>query len=209
VILDQLPQELAPGSERLERIVHALNRAYFAWCASHDPEIGCDGYTFGTGIWRSSWFFLEQEFPDLARRPGNAFYLQFPEFNLYVYRDRIRGTSHRFIGDSGVQRSLIDINAQVCFDFALPKSSTARVNLVALHSGVDPAGLTELCIGLPVSHEDPDTAWQFIETVYTYRPEASGAEGGLPDVEPFDAREIPDINVQLERNDGASAGDPG
>jgi hypothetical protein len=181
----------------VDRIIKAVNRAYFAWCASHDREIGCDGYTFGTGIWRSSWFFLEQEFPDFARRPGNAFYLEFPEFNLYVYRDRVKGTSHRFIGGSGVQRALIDINAQVCFDFALSNSG-GRANLVALHSGLDPLGLTEMCIGLPVSHEDPDTAWQFIDTVYSFRPGAPLQDGGLHDVEPFDARETPDVDVQVE-----------
>lgn len=207
--MDRLPAEIAPGSERLGRIIQALERAYLAWCRSYDPEIGCDGYTFGTGIWRSSWFYLEQEFPDFARRPGNAFFLEFPEFNLYVYRDRIKGTSHRFIGTSAVQRSLVDINAQVCFDFALPRSSSARANLVALHSGIDPAGLTELSIGLPVSHDDPDTAWQFIETVYTYQRESTHLEGGLSHVEPFDSREVPDIQVQLERDCDISTGDRG
>ncbi len=201
--MDSLPAELAPSSERLERIIKALKRAYFAWCANHDPEIGCDGYTFGTGIWRSSWFFLEQAFPENTRRPGNAFYLEFPEFNLYVYRDRVKGTSHRFIGGSGVQRSLIDINAQVCFDFALSASDAGRANLVALHSGLDPTGLTELCIGLPISHEDPDTAWQFIDTVYSHRPDEPQPESGLHDVEPFDRLETPDVDV--ERKDDHAA----
>lgn len=198
--MDSLPAELAPGSDRLERLVKALQRAYFAWCANHDPEIGCDGYTFGTGIWRSSWFFLEQAFPDFARRPGNAFYLEFPEFNLYVYRDRVKGTSPRFLGDSGVQRTLIDINAQICFDFARSADRGGTANLVALHSGLDPVGLNEVCVGLPVSHEDPDTAWQFIETVYLYRPDGPPPQGGLYDVEPFDTRDTPDVDV--ERKDG-------
>ena len=199
--MDRLPPELAPGSDRMERIIKAIKRAYLAWCANHDPEIGCDGYTFGTGIWRSSWFFLDQEFPDFARRPGNAFYLEFPEFNLYVYRDRVKGTSHRFIGGSGVQRALIDINAQVCFDFALSANTGGRANLVALHSGLDPIGLTEMCVGLPVSHEDPNTAWQFIDTLYSYRPEVPQTDRGLHDIERFDARETPDVDVQVERKD--------
>lgn len=195
--MDRLPDDLKQGAPVTQRLVDALERAYFAHLANHDPLIGCDSFTLGVGLWRGSWHYIEQEFPDLARRPRGTFYLDFPAYNLYVYRDRPNGNGHRAMGDSDVQRALLRVNAQICFDFLQRNVIMEKPNLVALHTGRLATGLSEVGIGLPVTPTDPDTSWFFFERVFSHEPPTK------PDAQPetkehhqrFDELDIPEIDV--------------
>jgi hypothetical protein len=167
--MDRLPQELQPEGAITRRIVASLQGAYTAHVTNHDPLIGCDAFTLGVSLWRGSWHFIEQEFPDLARRPNGTFFLEFPDYNLYFYRDKPNGKAHRFIGGSEVQRAILRVNSQICFDFFANNAVTGKPNLVTLHTGTFPAGLTDVGIGLPVTPTDPETSWSFFDRVFFYR----------------------------------------
>lgn len=205
--MDSLPDELALGSPLADRLARAIQRAYLARMASHDPEIGDDAYTYGTGLWRSTWYFLEKEFGDQSHRPHNAFFIQFDDFDLYFYGDRRRGTGHRVIGGSSVQDHILDINAQYVFDFMPTAETNGRPNLVGLHAGLSPIGLTQLHIGLPVAHEDPNTAWRFLEPVYLHAGSTPPQDrSDSPEVQSFRDMKAPDLDIQPEI-DGESAAD--
>jgi len=205
--MDQLPPELHPDGATTRRIVTSLRRAYTAHLTNHDPLIGCDGFTLGVGLWRGSWHFIEQEFPDLVQRPNGTFYLEFPDYNLYFYRDKPNGKAHRFIGGSAVQRAILRVNSQICFDFLANNCATGKPNLVALHTGNFPAGLTDVGIGLPITPTDPETSWSFFERVFFNRPTTitdPREDRGVPH-KPFNEVEVPDIEVYPEEDPGDDA----
>jgi hypothetical protein len=205
--MQELPEDLRPGTPLVQKILGPLERAYLAQFASHDPLIGCDEYTLGTGIWRSSWYFLDEEFPGLSRRPKNTFFLEFADYNLYFYRDRLRGTMHRMMGQSGVQRAMLDVNSQICFDFVGDTPHNGKPNLVVLHTGVYPFGLTDVCIGLPVNHEDEDSAWLFMEHVHTKTPpENRSTAGDKVGHQRFSDIEAPDIDLEPRDDNEDQAG---
>jgi hypothetical protein len=197
--LDCLPDELALGAPTAGRLAKAIQRAYLARMASHDPEIGDDAYTYGTGLWRSTWYFLEKEFGDQAHRPYNAFFIRFDEYDLYFYGDRRRGSGHRVIGGSSVQDHILDANEQFAFEFVPGDKTNGRPNLVGLHVGSSPLGLTQLHIGLPVAHDDPNTAWKFLDLVYlnTGSPDPTN-KSDLPSHRPFRDLQAPELDVQPE-----------
>ena len=205
--MDRLPDELVLGSPIAGRLAEAIQRAYLARMASHDPEIGDDAYTYGTGLWRSTWYFLEKEFCDQAHRPHNAFFIRFAEYDLYFYGDHRRGTGHRIIGGSSVQDHILDVNGQFAFNFVPGENTNGRPNLVGLHVGSSPLGLTQLHIGLPVAHEDPNTAWKFLDLAYLNA-------GSPPPSDKSDSQthrsfrdlQAPELNVQPE-SDGTSEAD--
>jgi hypothetical protein len=208
--VDQLPDELKPESPIARRLLQALQRAYFAHVTNHDPLIGCDGFTLGVGLWRGSWYFVEQEFPDLVRRPNGTFYLEFPDYNLYVYRDRPNGKGHRIMGDSEVQRAFLRVNSQVCFDFLQSNVVTGKPNLVALHTGRLPVGLTDVGIGLPVAPTDPNTSWFFFERVFFHEPTTpeTPPQVGEPHRR-FDELDVPEIDIfpEYELGDDEASGE--
>jgi hypothetical protein len=200
--MDRLPDELRQESPVVQRAISSLQRAYLAQFANHDPEIGCDGHTLGTGLWRSSWYFLEQGFPGIARRPNGTFFLEFSDYNLYFYRDRPHGTGHRVMGNSEVQRAFLRLNAQICFDFLQNSSVKGKPNLVALHAGIYPVGLTEVGIGLPLTPNDPDTAWFFFEPIFSHKPNIppSRVEPDKEDHRRFDELDVPEIDIFPEQD---------
>ncbi len=207
--MDALPPELRADGDIARAIIRDLERAYTATAANHDPEIGNDGYTFGTGVWRSSWFFLAKSFDAVSdaspMRPGNAFYIRFPFCNLYFYRDRTRGAvdvNHPFSGPSRVKDS-IALNNQVYFGFVDPSGladENGLPNLVVLHRGNPVEGLSEAYIGLPLTRgELADSPWVFIERIHARSvPTVRGESVEADDVEPFSSREVPEIDLQEE-----------
>lgn len=207
--MDALPYQLRADGEIARAIIRDLDRAYTATAANHDPEIGNDGYTFGTGVWRSSWFFLAKTFDAVSdastMRPGNAFYIRFPFCNLYFYRDRTRGavnTSHPFSGPSQVKDS-IALNNQVYFGFVDPSGITDEnglPNLVVLHRGNPTEALSEAYIGLPLTRDElADSPWVFIEKIYAKAPSPIQDESAhADDVEPFSSRDVPEVDLQEE-----------
>jgi hypothetical protein len=205
VNMDTLPNDLKSGSPVAQRLVGSLGRAYTAHLANHDPLIGCDSFTLGVGLWRGSWHYIEDEFPDLARRPKGTFYLDFPEYNLYIYRDRPHGNGHRVMGDSHVQRALLRVNSQICFDFLQSNINDGKPNLVLLHAGL--VELTEVGIGLPVTPTDPDTSWFFFERLFVLeRPTPPSTSSGRKEHHKrFDELEVPDIDIFPEEDLGEDA----
>jgi len=207
--LDALPSQLRADGEIARAIIRDLDRAYTATAANHDPEIGNDGYTFGTGVWRSSWFFLAKTFDAVSDaspvRPGNAFYIRFPFCNLYFYRDRTRGVvnaSHPFSGPSRVKDS-IALNNQVYFGFVDPSGITDEnglPNLVVLHRGNPTEALSEAYIGLPLTRDElADSPWVFIERIYAKgAPPIQDESTHADNVEPFSSRDVPEVDLQEE-----------
>ncbi len=179
--MDQLPPEFAPGGRYHRRLLRVLDRAYTAHGANHDAEIGCDGYTFGTGVWRGAWFFAGREFEGIRGadplHPGNAFFIRFtsPDCRLFLYRDRGKGDIDKrypFSGASGVKDRIAENNFayQATFSFmadVLQKQRTlvssgdrgSIPDLVLLHRGSPAEGLTRAAIGLPLSRGEADSAW--------------------------------------------------
>jgi hypothetical protein len=203
----ELPPELAPDSRIVSSMIQALDHAYRAVAASHDEEIGCDNYTYGTGVWRSGRHYLRIAFEsDSEVEPvakGNAFVLKTPVGNLFSYRDRSTNRvdeKHPFSGASQV-KDLIVLNNQLCLGFIEPvdaKDADGIWNFVVLHRGNHIEGLTEVYIGLPYFRSKiKTTAWAFIERVFQ---NTSGVLPDvlheMPDVTPFSSREVPEIYLE-------------
>ena len=85
--IEDLPEEF----RALERAaVAAIHRAYEINAERHDPLVGDDAVVFGMGIYRNSWYLLEQEVETLQQwssaRPAGSLLITGAGLRLHVYR---------------------------------------------------------------------------------------------------------------------------
>lgn len=70
--------------------VDAIRRAYSVNAARHDPEVGDDAVVFAIGVYRNSWFLLEQEVAVLdgwsSSRPSGSLVIVGAGRRIHVYR---------------------------------------------------------------------------------------------------------------------------
>jgi hypothetical protein len=213
MLMDRLPPDFAPSGRYHRRLLRVLDRAYTAHGANHDSEIGCDGYTFGTGVWRGAWFFAGKEFEGIRGadplHPGNAFFIRFtsPDCRLFLYRDRGKGDIDKrypFSGASGVKDRIAENNIayQATFSFMADVLEKQRrlvssgdrgsiPDLVLLHRGTPAEGLTRAAIGLPLSRGEADSAWIFNTTIY--QKSVSPRGGGIAAAEDGESRAGSDV----------------
>ena len=71
-------------------VVPVLRRVYDINAGRHDPHVGDDAVTFGSAIYRNSWFQLEQAFAEcdgwITGRPDGSLTISNGDVRMHVYR---------------------------------------------------------------------------------------------------------------------------
>jgi hypothetical protein len=214
VALINLPEESKPLGEAA---VAAIRRAYDINAERHDPLVGDDAVVFGIGIYRNSWYLLEQEVESLEQwssaRPAGSLLITGVGLRLHVYRhganadvdlDSFRLDDARA---SATQRMIAQSNTfqlsfpglEVATDIPVPLDPDLS-ELVIIHAGNPDDGCCGIWIGAPIAAEEiTRSPWVWIEPLWL----ADSGETAIsaPEREPYATPrhdELPEPVITLE-----------
>jgi hypothetical protein len=195
--------------------VAAIRRAYDINAERHDPMAGDDAVVFGIGVYRNSWFLLEQAIEDLdawkSARPGGSLVITGGGLRVHVYRhghdadadlEAFRLDSARA---SETQRLIAEANTlQLAFAFEPePESAspppTELAELVVIHAGNPDDGCCGIWVGAPIATEEVTySPWAWIEPLWLREQSGgtTGAEGEA--LAPVRHDELPEPEIRLE-----------
>jgi hypothetical protein len=212
--LIDLPEEFEALSQAT---VGAIRRAYEVNAERHDPSIGDDAVVFGIGIYRNSWFMLEEEIESLehwaSARPLGSLVITGAGLRVHVYRhgqnadvdldsfrldDERASETQRLIAVSNtLQMTLPGLEPPVeetgLIDHDLPE-------LVVVHAGNAEDGCCGIWIGTPIaSEEGTGSPWGWVEPLWLAEPGESGLSTTGPKA-PRTPRhdELPEPAIALE-----------
>jgi hypothetical protein len=179
--MDDLPDEFKALGEAAAA---AIRRAYDINAERHDPLIGDDAVVFGIGIYRNSWYLLEQEVETLdqwsSARPAGSLLITGAGLRLHVYRhganadvdlDSFRLDDARA---SATQRMIAQSNTlqlsfpglEVVADTPVPVDADLS-ELVIIHAGNPDDGCCGIWIGAPIAAEEiTRSPWVWIEPLW-------------------------------------------
>jgi hypothetical protein len=179
--LEDLPEEFKALGEAA---VAAIRRAYEINAERHDPLVGDDAVVFGIGIYRNSWYLMEQEVETLEQwssaRPAGSLLITGAGLRLHVYRhganadvdlDSFRLDDARA---SATQRMIAQSNTlQMSFPGLEVVSDTPAAldsdlsELVIIHAGNPDDGCSGIWIGAPIAAEEiSQSPWVWIEPLW-------------------------------------------
>ena len=184
--LDDLPQEFKALGKAA---VAAIRRAYDINAERYDPLVaGDDAVVFGIGIYRNSWYMLEQEIDSLddwsSARPSGSLVITGAGLRVHVYRhgqnaeidldsfrldDARASETQRLIAVSNsLQMSLpgleMSSETSVPVDQELPE-------LVIVHAGNPDDACCGIWIGAPIAAEEiTRSPWVWIEPLWLAEP---------------------------------------
>jgi hypothetical protein len=179
--LDDLAEEFRALGEAA---VVAIRRAYEINAERHEPLVGDDAVVFGIGIYRNSWYLLEQEVESLEQwnsaRPAGSLLITGAGLRLHVYRHGANADVdlHSFRLDdaraSATQRMIAQSNTlqlsfpglEVATDTSLPLDPDLS-ELVIIHAGNPDDGCCGIWIGAPIAAEEiTQSPWVWIEPLW-------------------------------------------
>ena len=179
-------------------VLSAFDRAYARAAARFDPSAGCDGHTFGTDVWRFSWYELEREMTQLpgveTTRADSSFAISVGGVNLRAYRggsDGLLGIdSFNFDRGSAIRRQipLNNFRQLRLFD---ETDSQPGVELTIVHYGQPEIGCAGVWVGLAVGRNG-DVQWEWKE-----RLDAPSAVEEADESVAFDNMPEPSIELSL------------
>jgi hypothetical protein len=196
VALNDLPDEFnALG----EAAVAAIRRAYDINAERHDPLIGDDAVVFGIGIYRNSWYLLEQEVETLdqwsSSRPAGSLLITGAGLRLHVYRhganaevdlesfrldDARASATQRMIAQSNTLQ-LSFPGLEVATETPVPVDSELS-ELVIIHAGNPDDSCCGIWIGAPIAAEEiTRSPWVWIEPLWLAEP--GGVAESVPERE--------------------------
>jgi hypothetical protein len=221
-----LPSSLA---DLAKIVVPLLRRTYDINAARHDPQVGDDGVTFGSAIYRNSWFQLEQALTDdvvwFTARPDGSLTISNGDLRVHVYRcgnDEHTDLDAFRLDDapaSLTKRSIAVANtAQLTlalFDEEQPAASPALPpslrELVIIHAGNPDDGCCGVWVGAPLRIEETITAspWAWIQSLWQIdRPTQGATTIDLADHLRHDQLPEPDLDIRLaDDQDDSSTGE--
>jgi hypothetical protein len=179
--LADLPEEFEPLREAA---IAAIRRSYDINVERHDPLVGDDAVVFGIGIYRNSWYLLEQEVEALecwsSARPAGSLLVTGAGLRLHIYRhggnadvdlDSFRLDDARA---SATQRLIAESNTlQLSFPGleqsteTPPPASPDLSELVIIHAGNPDDGCCGIWIGAPIAADEiTRSPWVWIEPLW-------------------------------------------
>ena len=218
-----IPSSLA---DLADIVVPVLRRTYDINSARHDPQVGDDAVTFGSAIYRNSWFQLEQAFAEhvgwTTGRPDGSLTITNGDVRLHVYRcgqDELTDLDAFRLDDapaSLTKRAIATANSAqltlALFDEDQPPVSpttppTLR-ELVIIHAGNPDDGCCGIWVGAPLTIEETITAspWAWIDSLWQIdRPEPRATTIDLADHVRHDELPEPDLDIRLADDEGDSS----
>ena len=179
MIVEDLPPELA---ELAKCVVDILKDVYDDNCSRFDPELGDDRMTFGTAVWRNSWFQIEQAchtLPDWsAARPSGSFVISNGNHSLHIYHhgvdERVDLGDFHLGEEAGYTKAAIaKMNSRQLrlFESAEnedPPAVSVLHELVIVHAGNPDDGCCGIWVGAPLaSGLTVDSPWAWISPLWT------------------------------------------
>ena len=176
-----------PPSEalgRLQLVVTSVIRGVYAMNVDrHDPLVGDDTYTFGSHIWRNTWFQLEEELETdddwKVARPMGSFTIAGDGFEAHVYKcgtDEAVDLEHFRLDDpeASLTKQQIPASNQLALDLwdleGRPGTADAAglSQLVVLHAGNPDDGCCGVWIGAPVPVSSVTASpWAWVRELWT------------------------------------------
>ena len=178
-----LPEEFG---EFADVAVDAIRRAYDINAHRHDPEVGDDAVVFAIGVYRNSWFLLEQDVAVLdgwsSSRPSGSLVIMGAGRRIHVYRCGQDGNvdlnDFRLDDErsSATKRLLATVNTdQLSLDLGdltvpviptdTPQPGDLR-ELVIIHAGNPEEGCCGIWVGAPLTPDEVSKSpWAWIEPI--------------------------------------------
>jgi hypothetical protein len=202
----------ATADEFIPAVVRAYLSAYEDASSRHDRSIGCDANTFGTDVWRFSWFRLEEElFPIPGVRTSRAdssFAIFVGDVVIRSYRggadDKYNINDFQFGIGSRIRREIPWQNYEqlTLFSEDSELALERRLHLTIVHSGNPGSGCTGVWVGLAMPEK-----WEWVEPLF----EVDALES-IPQpptgFTPFGEMEEPEVRVDLVAEDDREANEP-
>lgn len=188
-------------------LVEVLDEAYQLASARYDPELGCNGFTFGTDLYHFAKFRLQgRGEPALAPIPlGETsseleLRLRVSEFNVAVHRvgcSSGEDISACFPSSSGGPARLARLNAvQLELQLGWTGAAPFASNVVVAHLGNPENGLEAVYLAVPfgVAESGKINAWAYTELVWQWDGEGASdyQVADLPQAIPID-----EVTVQV------------
>lgn len=207
-------------------VVPVLRSVYDVNAARYDELVGDDAVTFGSAIYRNSWFQIEQAFANrdgwTTARPDGSLQITYSKFRFHVYRLGHDETSDpdAYRLDDGpaslTKRSIAQSNtAQLTlalFDEPIAEEDDASPplsELVIIHAGNPDDGCCGIWVGAPLLlDEAASSPWAWIEPLWLIeRSEAMSPGIELIGHVHHDQMQEPDLDIRLANDDDESSAD--
>lgn len=179
--LEDLPDAFQPIGEAA---VAVIQRAYDFNVERHDPLIGDDAVVFGFGVYRNSWFMLEQEIENLdgwsSARPSGSLVITGAGLRLHVYRhgddadvdldgfrldDARTSVTKRMIAESNTLQ--LSFPGMETTGQAPARADRTLSELVIVHAGNPEDGCCGIWIGAPIAADEIKLSpWAWIEPLW-------------------------------------------
>jgi hypothetical protein len=199
----------ASADDFIPALVRAYLSAYEDASARYDRDVGCDTNTFGTEVWRFSWFRLEKELEPIpgvrTTRADSSFAILVGDIVIRSYRggpdEKYNIYEFDFGAGSRTRREIPWQNYEqlTLFSEVSELALERRLHLTIVHSGNPSLGCTGVWVGLAMPNQ-----WEWVEPLY--EPEALQAAPPPPTgFTPFTEQKEPDIRVDLLDEDADEA----
>lgn len=181
---DSLPDEFG---EFADVAVDAIRRAYAANADRHDLEIGDDAVVFAIGVYRNSWFLLEQEVAVLegwsSSRPSGSLVVVGAGRRVHVYRcgqnanvdldqfrldDERSSATKRLVASTNTNQMSLDLGEAATQSIPADVAQPGDLReLVVIHAGNPEEGCCGIWVGAPVTSDVVSTSpWAWIEPMW-------------------------------------------
>lgn len=215
--LDSLPDEFG---EFADVAVDAIRRAYSVNAARHDPEVGDDAVVFAIGVYRHSWFLLEQDVAVLdgwsSSRPSGSLVIVGAGRRIHVYRcgqdgnvalndfrldDERSSATKRLVATTNTDQLSLDLGdlSVPVLPVEVPQPSDLR-ELVIIHAGNPDEGCCGIWVGAPLtSDEVSGSPWAWIEPMWLPEGSAMPQADTGPRLDPTPRHdELPEPEITLK-----------
>jgi hypothetical protein len=199
----------ASADDFIPALVRAYLSAYEDASARYDRGVGCDSNTFGTDVWRFSWFRLDQELWPIpgvrTTRAESSFAILVGDLVIRSYRggpdEKYNIDEFDFGAGSRIRREIPWQNYEqlTLFSEDSELALDRRLHLTIVHSGNPSIGCTGLWVGLAMPQQ-----WEWVEPLYEFEA-VSAAPPPPTGFTPFTEREEPEIRIDLMDEDGDEA----
>jgi|GEM_PF-2173222 hypothetical protein len=207
-------------------VVPIIRRAYDINAGRHDELVGDDAMTFGFGVYRNSWFLVEEGLRDVdgwqTARPDGSLLISGHGYRLHLYRlghdERVDLDSFRLDDADGskTKQSIPQINGQLTMAFnESARGATAAAepdlrDLVIVHAGNADDGCCGMWVGAPVASDHVVVSpWAWVTPFWIIeRPEQlAEMETDLGAVARHDELPEPNVEVTPVDDEDSSAGE--
>lgn len=214
---DSLPDEFG---EFADVAVDAIRRAYAFNAHRHDSEIGDDAVVFAVGVYRNSWFLLEQDVAVLdgwsSSRPSGSLVIVGAGRRIHVYRcghdgnvdlndfrldDERSSATKRLVATANTDQLSLDLGdlTAPAIPTEVPQAGDLR-ELVIIHAGNPDEGACGIWVGAPLtSDEVSGSPWAWIEPMWLLEGSVVPQAGLEPRVNPTPRHdEMPEPEITLK-----------